>query len=125
HKKHSGIFLPHILKTNDVLIAAILLPRFLPSITSVQVLHDITLQKMYTGPRPDAWIKFVVNNEYSVCLWVEIDMGTMDQRPFRRKINQIVQFAKTEYQKVYLADNITVVYLNPLGEKRRDTTLSW
>ena len=124
HKKLLGIFRNHFLTTNDVLITASKLPKVLPAITSVDVLHDLTLKRMYQGMRPDGWIDIHTQKE-RIPLWIEIDMGTMDQKPFREKIRKIVQFVKDKYESIYGTPYVTVVFLTPKGEKRVAEMLRW
>lgn len=124
HKTHANIFLDHLMKTNDVLISAALLPSVLPAVTSLSILHDLTLKRMYQSIRPDGWVGIEMNNQY-IPLWIEIDMGTMDQKPFRTKIRRILEFVRSGYEQVFGTAYITAVFLTSKGERRVDQMLRW
>ena len=125
HTRHRPQFLTHTLAVNDFLIAASLLPSSTPSIAVVDIRHDLTLKRTAQPVIPDGWIDFRIREHTQVCIWLEMDMGTMDQKPFRRKIASIVAFSKEGYRQVFGTPSLTVAIATPEGERRQRSVLMW
>src|SRR5207248_622312 len=94
HTQHAPMFLRHTLAVNDFLIAASKLPDVSPDIAVAEILHDWTLKRTQKDLVPDGWIDFRIGERIQVCVWLEMDMGTMDQKPFRKKIASLVAFSR-------------------------------
>src|SRR5205807_2314431 len=116
--------LQHVLELNDFLIAASLLPRVVPSISLVEMRHDLDLKKtpvkvtverrMPYGDRidekvtviPDGWLDFrmVVPDRRKPrrrCIVVELDRGTSSVAPFKSKLRALYAYAISEdYQEL-------------------------
>jgi hypothetical protein len=126
-RKRANIFIDHLLETNDVLISAKILPRICPTITDVEILHDLTIRQMYTtGSRPDGLVIFRTEKEY-IPLWIEVDRATEDtQIDFRKKIRDIFYFIRNgQYQRIFGMAEVTVVFLTGNGENRINQMLKW
>ena len=52
-------------------------------------------------------------------------MGTMDQKPFRRKIASLVAFSRQSYSQVFGTQSLTIAIVTLAGEQRRTNILSW
>jgi len=52
-------------------------------------------------------------------------MGTMDQKPFRRKIASLVAFSREGYHKVFGTPSLTIAIVTHEGEQRRTNILTW
>ena len=125
HTHHKSLFLTHTLAVNDFLIAAAILPATAADITVRDIKHDLTLKHTQTMIVPDGWIDFRINRKTQVCIWLEMDMGTMDQMPFRKKISALVTFSKEAYTRVFGTPSLTIAFATPTGERRFNTMLDW
>src|SRR5207245_11764146 len=101
HIQHAPMFLRHTLAVNDFLIAASKLPGVSPDIAVSAIKHDGTLKRTQKDLVPDGWIDFRIGERIQVCVWLEMDMGTMDQKPFRKKISSLVVFSRQSYSQVF------------------------
>jgi Replication-relaxation len=125
HTRHAPLFLRHTLAVNDFLIAASKLPGTAPDITVAEIKHDLTLKRTQKTVVPDGWIDFRIGERTQVCVWLEMDMGTMDQKPFRQKIASIVAFSREDYRQVFGTPSLTVAIASPAGEQRRTNITYW
>ena len=125
HMQHAPMFLRHTLAVNDFLIAASKLPDVSPDIAVSSILHDWTLKHTQKGVVPDGWVDFRIGERIQVCLWLEMDMGTMDQKPFRKKTSSLVAFSREGYRKVFGTPSLTIAIVTLAGEQRRTNILSW
>ena len=125
HMQHAPMFLRHTLAVNDFLIAASKLPSVSPDIAVSGILHDWTLKRTQKNLVPDGWIDFRIGERIQVCVWLEMDMGTMDQKPFRKKIASLVAFSRQSYSQVFGTQSLTIAIVTLAGEQRRTNILSW
>jgi len=125
HTRHAPLFLRHTLAVNDFLIAASKLPSTSSDITVAEIKHDLTLKRTQKSVVPDGWIDFRIGERIQVCVWLEMDMGTMDQNPFRRKIASIVAFSREDYRRMFGTPSLTIAIATPAGEQRRTNILNW
>jgi len=125
HTQHAPMFLRHTLAVNDFLIAASKLPSISPDIAVAEIKHDWTLKRRQKDLVPDGWIDFRIGERIQVCVWLEMDMGTMDQKPFRRKIASLVAFSKQGYTEVFGTPSLTIAIVALEGEQRRTNILAW
>lgn len=135
-KEHSYLFLTHTLAVNDVLIAAELLARSHPeNITLRQVLHERDLKRapVYLtdadGAKvaviPDAFLDIGLGGAYRVCLAVELDRGTEEQKAWRKKVRTLVAYAHGPYQQVFGTDALTVCVIATPGQARLQQLYDW
>ncbi len=125
HTHHKPQFLNHTLAVNDFLIAASLLPSSTPAIAVVDIRHDLTLKRTSQPVIPDGWIDFRIREHTQVCIWLEMDMGTMDQKPFRKKVAALIEYAQSAYAKVFGTPSLTIAFATPKGHRRVQTIYTW
>jgi hypothetical protein len=125
HTAHKPMFLRHTLAVNEFLIAAALLPHTKPDITVNDIKHDLTLKHTQTTVVPDGWMDFRINQKTQLCIWLEMDMGTMDQKPFRKKISALIEYSRQSYEHVFGTPSLTIVFATPAGERRLNNILNW
>ncbi len=113
------------LAVNDFLIAAATLPAIDPDISVYEIKHDLTLKRSQKAVIPDGWIDFRLNDKTQLCIWLEMDMGTMDQKPFRKKISALIDFSRQSYEHIFGTPSLTIVFATPAGEQRLNNILNW
>jgi hypothetical protein len=74
---------------------------------------------------PDGWIDFRINTHTQICLWLEMDMGTMDQKPFKKKVSSLLDFSKEDYTRVFGTPSLTIAFATPSGEHCMRSLLTW
>lgn len=119
------MFLRHTLAVNDFLIAAATLPTIVPDISVHDIKHDLTLKRTQTMVVPDGWIDFRLNEKTQLCIWLEMDMGTMDQKPFRKKISSLIDFSRQSYEQFFGTPSLTIAIATPAGQQRFNNMLNW
>src|SRR5262249_41542497 len=107
----SYLFLTHTLELNDVLIAAELFCRSLPAYRLAAVLHERELKRQpvhvkdregrRTAVIPDAWLDLRIREVYQVCIALELDRGTEEQKHWRRKVANLIAYATGPYQEAF------------------------
>jgi hypothetical protein len=125
HTRHKPQFLNHTLAVNDFLIAATTLPSSTPSIAVVDIRHDLILKRTSQPVIPDGWIDFRIREHTQVCIWLEMDMGTMDQKPFRKKVAALIEYAKSGYTQAFGTPSLTIAFATPKGHYRTQIIHSW
>src|SRR5205823_12910712 len=115
----------HTLAVNDFLIAASLLPRFSSDITVREIRHDLTLKRTSQPVIPDGWIDFRIRDHTQICIWLELDMGTMDQKPFRKKVAALIEYAKNGYTQAFGTPSLTIAFATPKRNHRTQIIHSW
>ncbi len=139
----------HTLCLNDVLIAAALLPKRVPSILLCDMQHEWILKQkplhvpspdtpgngrkptgwQLTSVIPDAWLDFrlCLNDiTYQTAVWLELDRGTEEQKQFRRKVRGLYQASYSEtYRQEFGAQNIIIAFATTAGEKRQEQMRQW
>ena len=139
----------HTLCLNDVLIAAALLPRRVPTILLCDMQHEWILKQkplhvpspdspsngrkhtstQVTSVIPDAWLDFrlCLNGiTYQTAVWLELDRGSEEQKQFRRKVRGLYQASLSEiHRKEFGAQNITIAFATTAGEKRQEQLRLW
>lgn len=124
HTRHKPQFLNHTLAVNDFLIAASILPSTTPEIAVQDIKHDLTLKRTQKPVIPDGWIDFRINTHTQVCIWLEMDMGTMDQKPLRKKVSGVLDYAANGYAKDFGTPSLTIAFAT-LTERRAQTLTTW
>ena len=78
---------------------------------------------------PDGWIDFrfdVSGTKMRVVVWLEVDLGTEEQKQFRRKVASLHTIAmKEEYKKELGVKEITLAFVSEVGEKRQKELTRW
>ncbi len=139
----------HTLCLNDVLIAAALLPRRVPTVLLCDMQHEWILKqkplhvpspdtpgngRMHSGWQltsviPDAWLDFrlCLNGiTYQTAVWLELDRGSEEQKQFRRKVRGLYHASRSEtYRQEFDAQNIIIAFATTAGEKRREQLRQW
>ncbi|HEU0074390.1 MAG TPA: replication-relaxation family protein [Dehalococcoidia bacterium] len=131
----SYLFLNHTLELNEFLICAELLCRWQPEFHLAALLHDSELKRrpVYVvdddGRRaavvPDAWLNLRIQGSFQVCLAVELDRGTEEQKKWRRKVSNLLRYANGPYQETFGTRSLTVAVVTTAGEKRLLELLAW
>jgi hypothetical protein len=131
----SYLFLAHTIELNDFLIAAEELERSLRPYKVAAVLHEHTLKRhpvhvINTSGKaaaviPDAWLDLRVAGTFQVCLVVELDRGTEQQRRWRQKISNLLAFADGPYQEAFGTSSLTITVPTTAGERRLAELLRW
>ncbi len=134
-RAHTYLFLDHTLAVNDVLISAELLSRTQPRIQTARMLHERDLKRrpVYVQDDdgrsicvvPDGWIDLRVRGEYQVCLALELDRGTEEQKVWRRKVRGLTAFANGPYQEIFQTKSLTVAVVATTGDRRLLQLLRW
>jgi hypothetical protein len=132
---HSYLFMSHTIALNDFLIAAELLARQSPALSIESMLHDRTLKQkpMYVPDEEgrklavvmDGWLNLRLPNTQHMCLGLEIDMGTVEQKKWRRKARSLVACTHGQYQEAFGTSSLTVAVLATPGPKRMSDLLHW
>lgn len=131
---NTHIFMSHTLAVNDILIDLALTTKKCQNLEVRQIMHERDLKRMplviELSDRtirvvPDAWIELRVNGNEQMCLWLELDRGTTDQKKWRRKIEAITASMKGVYQEHFKVNNLTVMVVTTSGAKRLSDLVEW
>jgi hypothetical protein len=136
-------FFNHTLAINDFLIASDLLTRVVPGVRIEEMLHDLTLKhdppllasKAVKGKKtalvPDGWLDFRVkregkDTESRFCIWLELDRGTMDIRPLKTKVRELVAlYEQGGYKARFGTNNVLFVFATTAGDRRVEFLRKW
>ncbi len=131
----SYLFLDHMLELNDVLISAELLSRAMPQYRLADLRHDqdlkrapVTVKTKAGGQAaviPDAWLDLRLQGSFRVCLAIELDRGTEEQKRWRQKVANLVAFADGPYQEAFGTTSLTFAVITTAGDKRLLDLLRW
>ncbi|MGH2530901.1 MAG: replication-relaxation family protein [Thermomicrobiales bacterium] len=137
-RPYSYLYWRHTLALNDLLIAGELLTRGHPQFSLVRLLHERDLKRQPAAVRlpdgsrvgvvPDAYLQLReadAAGSWQYDLVVELDMGTTEQRAWRRKIQALLAYADGPYRKALGADSLTIAVLSPLGGERAAELAAW
>ncbi len=135
NKALSYLFLNHVVELNSFLIAAELLCRYQPEFQIADFVHDRDLKRNPVYVRddsgrqvsviPDAWLDLRIHGTFQVCLVVELDRGTEEQKQWRRKVANLIRYANGPYQERFGTRSLTIATLTTAGEKRLQELLTW
>lgn len=123
--QHKPLFLSHTLAVNDFLITAAKLPSVASGIAVSEMRHDLILKRTMHCVVPDGWIDFRIGEKTQVCIWLEMDMGTMDQKPFRKKISALIDFSRQSYAHIFGTPSLTIAFATTAGERRINNIFNW
>jgi hypothetical protein len=144
-------FLMHTFSVNDVLIAAELLVQDTPQLSLAEMQHELTLKqdpcKVPVGRErpsgdgnkgarhisivPDGWLDFRYDrgtgaHERRMCIWLEVDRGTVGMKDFKEKATAILTFYKSgAYQKRFGTNSLRVAFATTDGMTRVKQMRTW
>ncbi len=144
-------FLLHTFSVNDVLIAAELLAERMPQLTLAEVQHELVLKqdpcRVPVGRErssgdgsisskqisivPDGWLDFRYDRgtgtqERRMCIWLEVDRGTVGMKDFKEKATAILSFYKSgAYQKRFGTHSLRVAFATTDGMTRVKQMRTW
>jgi hypothetical protein len=144
-------FLLHTFSVNDVLIAAELLAEGLSQLTLAEMQHELVLKQdpckvpigrgqsygdgnqtsKHISIVPDGWLDFRYNRgadtqERRMCIWLEVDRGTVGMKDFKEKAAAILTFYKTGvYQKRFGTNSLRVAFATTNGMTRVKQMRTW
>jgi hypothetical protein len=134
-QERAYLFLNHTLALNNILITIELLPRNHPDITVEAMLHDHTLKAtpIYVVDSEnrrlavvlDGWVDLRLPNSQRMCLGLEVDMGTIEERRWRRKVRSLVACSQGPYQKRFGTESLTVAVVATTSDKRLADLVRW
>lgn len=135
-KARDNPFMEHTLAAVDVLVAAELLCQTyqvtMPRLLNERQLKRDSLRVQPAGRPdaskvaviPDAWFELAAHGVSPVCIALELDRGTEEQKYWRRKVAALVAWALGPYRSAFEADNLTVAVVVP-SRARRQQLASW
>jgi hypothetical protein len=131
----SYLFLDHTLQLNDVLIGMELLCRARPRYRLADFLHERDLKRRPVQVQtkdggkaaviPDAWLDLRLQDKYQVCLAIELDRGTEEQKRWRQKVVHLIAYASGPYQEAFGTRSLTFTVITTAGDKRLLDLLRW
>lgn len=134
-REFSYLFLAHTLAVNDVLIGAELLCRARPEFKIARMLHERDLKRQPVRVEdtegrsisvvPDGWLDLRVEGAYQVCLALELDRGTEEQKVWRRKVRGLLAYANGPYQEAFQTKSLTIAVVATSGDARLLQLLRW
>jgi hypothetical protein len=74
---------------------------------------------------PDAWVDIRIDGRLQVCLVVELDRGTEEQKAWRRKVNNLLAFADGPYQDAFGTRSLTFAVVTTAGDHRLLELIRW
>lgn len=127
-------FLAHTLAITDVLIAAMLLPKYNNSLTVADVRHDVTLKGLLHGyVVPDGFMDIRIRDSLQHCFFLELDRGTESKRQLRQKILGLLRLiqpapgtGQSVYEQIFATTSLTICYaIVAQPEKRLTDMIRW
>ncbi len=134
-REHTYLFLGHTLAVNDVLRSAELLSRSQPDCELARMLHERDLKRRPIHVQdeygrmiavvPDGWLDLRVKGAFQVCLALELDRGTEEQKVWRRKVRGLLAYANGPYQDAFETKSLTIAVVATSGDKRLLQLIRW
>lgn len=144
-------FLLHTFSVNDVLIAAELLAQDTPQLTLAEMQHELALKQdpcklpiewerrsrdsgaatKHVSIVPDGWLDFHYDRgidvpERRMCIWLEVDRGTVGMKDFKAKAAAILAFYKSgAYQRRFGTGSLRVAFATTDGTMRVRQMRTW
>jgi hypothetical protein len=129
-------FLSHTLAVNSVLISLDLVSRQRPEqFALASILHERELRREPSYVRgadgrrvaviPDAWVDLGIGGRYRMCLSLEVDRGTEEQKKWRSKVAALLTWAQGPYRERFDTDSLTVAVIATPGTARMEELLRW
>lgn len=133
--ERSYLFLSHTLAVNDFLIAAHLLSRTEPRVVLATMRHERDLRRepvtvtTAAGERlgivPDGWVDLHIAGESRLCLALELDRGTVEERAWKRKLRGLIAYADGPYQQQFGTPSLTILIATTTGPSRCTAIRRW
>ena len=144
-------FLLHTFTVNDFLIAAELVAEDIASLTLAELQHELFLKhnpcqvtikpgRMHANELattkhvsivPDGWLDFRYDRgerepERRMCIWLEIDRGTVGMKDFKEKVAAIVEFYTSgAYQARFGTNSLRVAFATSGSSVRVKQMRTW
>jgi Replication-relaxation len=144
-------FLLHTFTVNDVLIAAELLAEGHSQLALAEAQHELVLKQdpckvpverersagdgnrlaKYISIVPDGWLDFryvrgTGTQERRMCIWLEVDRGTVGMKAFKEKASAILTFYKSgAYQRRFGTNSLRVAFATTDGMTRVMQMRTW
>lgn len=144
-------FLLHTFSVNDVLMAAELLVESTPQLILADMQHELVLKQdpcrvtigrdrlsgkgdisvKHISIVPDGWLDFRYDRgsdaqERRMCIWLEVDRGTIGIKDFKEKAIAILTFYKSgAYQKRFGTNSLRVAFATTDGITRVKQMRTW
>ncbi len=144
-------FLLHTFSVNDVLIAAELLVENEPQLALAEMQHELTLKQdpckvpvrrdgygreggtstQHVTIVPDGWLDFRYDRggdgaERRMCLWLEVDRGTVGKKEFKAKATAILAFYQSgAYARRFGTNSLRVAFATTDGTARANQMRAW
>ncbi len=123
-KLPSSLHLPHLLATNNILLAAALFCEQEPEIALIERRHYLTSRQTKRPVTYDAWIHFLIDGA-STSIWVEFDRNTEEQKRIRGKTQAIIDFAMRDYLAEFGAPLSAIAFITTGGKHRLSQLKQW
>ncbi len=126
-RKHQ--FLEHTLDCNELLLAAVQLPRSEPALRLHDMKHERTLKisPVTVAPGrsviPDGFVEFRTGGNEAIGICFEIDRNTENKEKIQDKVKDYGAFVQGPYQKAFRLENVTVAFLVTTGGPGRVSSL--
>jgi DNA-binding PadR family transcriptional regulator len=125
HKTISSLHLPHLLTTNDVLIAAAKVPIKKPGIQLEERRHYLTTKQKNRMAIPDAWVHLIEDGKHHFGLWYEVDRGTEEEAFIRSKLAAILAFAEDSYEEEFGIPALLICFVTTSEKSRLGKLIQW
>lgn len=66
---------------------------------------------------PDGWLDLLLAGNLQMCLVLELDRGTLEQRAWRRKVRSLLAYARSPYQERFGTTSLTVAVVTTAGRR--------
>src|SRR5205823_2243658 len=78
---------------------------------------------------PDGWVDLRLAGVGRICLALELDRGTIEQKDWRRKVRGLVAYSQGPYQQAFQTNSLTIAVVVAPGrqapKKRLQDLLVW
>lgn len=109
----------HCLAVNDFLIAGITTAHSNQHLHLIDVRHDLLLKHMELPVKPDGWELFHTDQQEELAVWLELDRGTEKIKAWKSKIEALINYIHTKYEKDFNTPVVTVAVVVPFSVPNR------
>jgi hypothetical protein len=113
----------HALDVNDFLIAGINTAHSNPHVQLIDTRHDLLMKHMDLPVKPDGWQLFHLKEIEETAVWLELDRGTEKIKVWKAKIQALINYIHTNYEKDFNTPVVTVAVVVPFGIPNREHRL--
>lgn len=114
----------HCLAVNDFLIAGMNTANSNPDVQLIDIRHDLVLKTTMNLPvKPDGWQLFHIKGMEEAAVWLELDRGTEKIKVWKAKIQALINYIHTSYEKDFNTPVITVAVVVPVDVPNREHRL--